>query len=547
MAVETWRALGLELGLDEPDAALRARALAAAGIDAADLRGFRIARKSVDARRVRGKRHLRFIVHADLAVDAGYRSAALARAERAGRVVRAPETGRIEVERVHDSLAGRRISVLGAGPAGLFAALVLSRNGIAVDLVERGAELRERGRDLAAFQRSRVPDPESNLLFGEGGAGTYSDGKLYTRVEHELEIPILEELVACGAPEDVLYDARAHVGTDRLHRILPRLRERLVAAGVRFHWHTRVDSLRLGRGATARVTALATAHGDLPCDALIFAPGHSARDTWRALAAQGLPLESKPFQLGVRIEHPQPLVDRGRYGEGPEAKLLGPAYYALTCKAGDGAPGAHSFCMCPGGQIVASVSQPGLLCTNGMSNSRHSSPWANAAIVATLGPREFGAGAFAGVELQETLERACFELGGGDYTAPAQRAPDFLAGATRAAVGRSSYRFGLRPARIDSLLPELVRAALCHALARFDRTIPGFASAEGLLVGIESRSSGPIRISRDPETLLARSFANLFAVGEGAGTAGGIMSAAIDGARAAQALLRDGLRVTWSS
>jgi hypothetical protein len=541
MAVDTWRALGLELGLDEPDSLLRERALAAAGIAAADLRGFRIARKSVDARRVRGKRNLRFVVHADLMVDAGYRSDALARAERAGRVVRAPETGRIEVERVHDSLAGRRISVLGAGPAGLFAALALSRNGVAVDLVDRGAELRERGRDLAAFQRSRVPNPESNLLFGEGGAGTYSDGKLYTRVEHELEIPILEELVACGAPDDVLYDARAHVGTDRLHRILPRLRERLVTAGVRFHWRTRVDSLRLAGRAPARVVALATAGGDLPCDALIFAPGHSARDTWRALAAQGLPLEAKPFQLGVRIEHPQPLVDRGRYGESFEAKLLGPAYYALTCKPGEGAAGAHSFCMCPGGQIVASVSQPGLLCTNGMSNSRHSSPYANAAIVATLGPRELGGAPFAGVETQEALERACFELGGGDYTAPAQRAPDFLAGATSAELGRSSYRFGVRPARIDSLLPELVRDALRHALARFERTIPGFASAEGLLVGVETRSSGPVRIARDPESLRARGFANLFPVGEGAGSAGGIMSAAIDGARAAQALLRDGL------
>jgi uncharacterized FAD-dependent dehydrogenase len=544
VALETWRALGIELGLDEPDALLRERALAAAGVDAADLRGFRIARKSVDARRVRGKRHLRFVVHADLVVDAGYRSAALARAERAGRVVRAPETGRIEVERVHASLAARRVAVLGAGPAGLFAALALSRNGVAVDLVDRGAELRERGRDLAAFQRSRVPNPESNLLFGEGGAGTYSDGKLYTRVEHELEVPILEELVACGAPEDVLYDARAHVGTDRLHRILPRLRERLGAAGVRFHWRTRVDSLRIDGGAPTRVRALGTPSGDLPCDALVFAPGHSARDTWRALAAQGLPIEAKPFQLGVRIEHPQALIDRARHGEGRDAVLLGPAYYGLTCKPGDGAPGAHSFCMCPGGQIVASVSQPGLLCTNGMSNSRHSSPYANAAIVATLGPREFGAGAFAGVELQEALERACFELGGGDYTAPAQRAPDFRAGATSAALGRSSYRFGLRPARIDSLLPALVRAALCNALARFERTIPGFASEQGLLVGIESRSSGPVRIARDPETLLARGFENLFPVGEGAGSAGGIMSAAIDGARAAQALLRDGLRVT---
>ena len=541
MALDTWRVLGVELALDEPESALRERALAAAGIGADALRGLRIARKSLDARRSGGARRLRFVVHVDLAVDAGFRSRGLERAERSGRVVRAPEVGRLEVERVHPSLAGRRVAVLGAGPAGLFAALVLAKSGVPVELCDRGAELRERGRDLAAFQRTRVPDPESNLLFGEGGAGTYSDGKLYTRVEHPLELPILDVLVRCGAPEDVRYDARAHVGTDRLHRILPKLRAELAAAGVRFHWRTRVERLELAAGAGARVVALATSRGALACDALVFAPGHSARDTWRALAAQGLPLEAKPFQLGVRIEHPQALVDRGRYGDGPEAQRLGPAYYALTCRPGDGAAGAHSFCMCPGGQIVASVSAPGFLCTNGMSNSRHSSRWANAAVVTTLGPREFGAGAFAGVELQERLERAAFERGGGDYRAPAQRAPDFIAGRASPEVGRSSYRFGLRAERIDELLPPLVRDALRHALARFDRTLPGYAGGEGLLVGIESRSSGPVRVARDPATLRARGFANLFPVGEGAGSAGGIMSAAIDGARAAQALLRDGV------
>ena len=541
MALDTWRVLGIELALDEPESVLRERALAAAGLGADVLRGMRIARKSMDARRSHGARRLRFVVHVDLAVDAGFRSPGLERAERSGRVVRAPAVGRLELAAVHPSLAGRRVAVLGAGPAGLFAALALARNGVAVELCDRGAELRQRGRDLAAFQRTRVPDPESNLLFGEGGAGTYSDGKLYTRVEHPLELPILEVLVRCGAPEDVLYDARAHVGTDRLHRILPRLRAELAAAGVRFNWRTRVDALRLASGVPTRVVALETTRGEIACDALLLAPGHSARDTWRALAAQGLPVEAKPFQLGVRIEHPQALVDRGRHGDGPEARLLGPAYYALTCRPGDGAVGAHSFCMCPGGQIVASVSAPGLLCTNGMSNSRHSSPWANAAVVTTLGPREFGVGAFAGVELQERLERTAFERGGGDYHAPAQRAPDFLAGRATAEPGRSSYRFGLRAERVDELLPAAVRDALRHALVRFDGSLPGYAGSDGLLVGIESRSSGPVRIARDPETLRAQGFANLFPVGEGAGSAGGIMSAAIDGARAAQALLRDGV------
>lgn len=539
-ATETLRVSGLELPLDAPEAAVRERALAVAGLGEEDLRGFRIARKSLDARRFGGGRRLRFVYHADLVINAGRRTAALGRALRAGRVVAAPEVGRIEVEDRHPSVSTARVAVLGAGPAGLFAALVLARNGVAVDLVERGPALRERGRAIARFSRTREADPERNLLFGEGGAGTYSDGKLYTRVAHPLEVPLLEELVACGAPAEILYDARAHVGTDRLHRILPRLRARLESQGVRFHFETRVDGLAVAPSAP-RVTALRTSSGEIACDALVLAPGHSARDTWRMLLHAGIGAEAKPFQLGARVEHPQAIVDAARHGEGPEAKLLGPAYYGLVAKAGEGLPAAHSFCMCPGGQIVASVSEPGLLCTNGMSNSRHSSPFANAALVTTLGPREFGSDVFDGVALQQRLERACFEAGGGDYTAPAQSVRDFLEGRETHAGRRTSYRFGTRPGRIDALLPPLVRDALRRALGRFERDIPGFAGGEGVLVGLETRSSGPVRLPRDPETFRARGLENVLPCGEGAGYAGGIMSAAIDGARAAQALLRTGL------
>jgi uncharacterized FAD-dependent dehydrogenase len=531
--VRTWRVLNLVMGLDEPESVLRERAVSAAGIDPQRLRGFRITRRSVDARRSGRTRRLRFIVHADLVIDATYAGAGFDAAVRSGRVVEAPRVGSFQAPQSRAGRRKERAVVVGAGPAGLYAAMVLGTNGVAVDLIDRGAELKQRGTDVVRFHRTRVPNAESNLLFGEGGAGTYSDGKLYTRVDDPLEVPCLEELVACGAPPEILYDSRAHIGTDRLHRMLPVLRGRMEALGVRFHWNTRLDGLDLDAGPPQRVRAVRTSMGEIPCDALFLALGHSARDSVRALHRQGVRVAAKPFQLGVRIEHPQELIDRGRYGTGPEAAMLGPAYYNLVCKAGEGVPASYSFCMCPGGKIVASTNAPGLLCTNGMSNSRHSSPWANAALVTTFGPQEYGPGPFAGVNFQEDLERRFFEAGGSDYTAPAQRANDFLAGRTTASPRRSSYTFGTCPGRIDSLLPPAARDAIARALVKYDRQIPGFSSDAGLLVGLESRSSGPIRLPRDRDTSVAEDFDNLYPIGEGAGYAGGIMSAAIDGARSA--------------
>jgi uncharacterized FAD-dependent dehydrogenase len=532
--MKTWRLLNVELGLDEPESVLRERACARVGLDPEELRGFRIVSKSLDARRRRGV--FRFVCHVDLiAAD----TEGLRRAAKAGTVKEAPPEATIEVERVDDSIRGGHAVVVGAGPAGLYAAWVLARNGVRVTLVDRGARLEERGRKVVGFHRSRVPDPETNLLFGEGGAGTYSDGKLYTRVSDPLEVALLELLIDCGAPAAIVYDSRAHIGTDKLHRLLPRLRSRLEEAGVAFHWETRLDGL-VADG--SRVTAVATSAGEIGCDALVLAPGHSARDTWTMLHEQGVAFEAKPFQFGVRIEHPQSLVTKGRFGYGPEADLLGAASYNLVCKAGDNLPGAHSFCMCPGGKIVASVNEPEHLCTNGMSNSTHSSRWANAALVTTFGPDEFGPGPFAGVAFQRDYERAFFLAGGGDYTAPAQRAPDFMAGRASEGDLDSSYTFGTRPGRIDELLPPRGRDALRRALEKFDRMVEGFAGPDGVLVGVESRSSGPVRMPRDRETFRARGFANLYPVGEGAGFAGGIMSAALDGARCAQALLTTGIR-----
>ena len=530
-----WRVRGLELALNEPEERLRDQAAQSLGIDPGEVRSLRIARKAVDARRKGATRRLRFVIQVDVVLQRPPNGDRFHAARRAGRVAETPPARPLELPRAELERPAGRCVVVGAGPAGLYCALTLALNGVAVDLIDRGPSLDERGTDLVRFHRTRTPNRESNLLFGEGGAGTYSDGKLYTRVDDPIELACLDELVACGAPEAIRYDARAHIGTDKLHRILPRFRQRLIDLGVRFHWRTRLTGLQRD---AEQVRGIETTSGPLECRALFLAPGHSARDTLRQLQAQGLHVEAKPFQIGVRIEHPQQLIDAGRWGRGPEAELLGPASYNLVCKAGPEGPSAYSFCMCPGGKIVASVNHPETVCTNGMSNSMHSSPWANAAIVTTYGPAEYGDGALAGLELQERLERRFFEAGGGDYTAPAQRADDFLAGRVTRRPRRSSYTFGEAAVRIDALLPEALRDALRRALLRFDRQIPGFAGPEGLLVGIESRSSGPVRLTRDAQSGVALGFDNLYPIGEGAGYAGGIMSAAIDGARAAQRYLR---------
>ena len=526
---------GVRQEIDEPDriAFERAAALIGTSLDAID--GARFAKRSVDARG-RGA-DLHFVCQVDLVGAAPARSKTLDRLVKSGRVREAPSPERLGVvdARVATRASGgpRHIVVIGAGPGGLFAALAAAESGAAVTLVERGAPIETRGRKVVAFHRGAAPDPDTNLLFGDGGAGTYSDGKLYTRTADTLEPAILDALVAAGAPPEIAFDARAHIGTDKLHRILPRLRARLEEAGVRLLFDTRFLGLDAREGV---VRAVRTTRGDIECHDLIVAVGHSARDTWVDLERDGVLLDSKPFQLGVRIEHPQELITRGRYGTGARAGALGPASFNLQSRTN---PGAHSFCMCPGGRIVASVNEPGRLCTNGMSNSRHSSGWANAAIVTTFTPGDFTAagfeGALAGVELQRQLEERFFAAGGETYAAPAQRAHDFLEGRESSGELRTSYGFGAVPGRVDELLPVYVRDAIRAALARFERTIPGFAGPEGLLVGVETRSSGPVRMTRDRETRLAAGWRNLYPVGEGAGYAGGIMSAAIDGARSAQA------------
>jgi uncharacterized FAD-dependent dehydrogenase len=429
-----------------------------------------------------------------------------------------------------------RVVIVGSGPAGTWAALRLAEGGVTSTILEQGKPVQPRRHDLAQLTRGHL-EPRSNYCFGEGGAGTYSDGKLYTRAkDREGVAEVVADLVRHGAPDEIAVESRPHVGSNRLPKVLTALREHLEAVGVTYRFDTEVAGLRTERG---RVRAVVLAGGDeVPADVVVLAVGHSARSLYDWAARGGVALERKGIAVGVRLEHPQPLIDRLQYGEAAGHPRLPPAFYELTTEA-DGR-GVYSFCMCPGGWIVPAATEPGGVVVNGMSLSRRDSPFANSGFVVAIEPEDFGpaaAGPLAGVELQRSLERAAFAAGGGDFRAPAQRLGDFLAGRPSAEVGASSYRPGLEAADLGAILPPFVATALRDGLRRVGQRLPGFLHADALLVGVETRTSAPVRFLRDPDSLVARGLEGLYPAGEGAGYAGGIVSAALDGARIADRIL----------
>ncbi|MFN7952832.1 MAG: hypothetical protein U0610_14000 [bacterium] len=426
--------------------------------------------------------------------------------------------------------------VIGAGPAGLFAVLTFLEAGVVPLLVERGQAVEQRSRDVARFFRGGAFDPESNIQFGEGGAGTFSDGKLYTRRrEPDLE-RVLRRFVEFGAPSEILTDGRPHIGTDRLRHVLRNLRERFRDAGVSERFGERAQRFEVAQGRLAELVLSSGA--TLRPPAVVLATGHSARDTFAELDRAGIRLQAKPFAIGVRIEHPQWCVDVARYGSRREraAAALPPADYNLTAQIAG--RGVYTFCMCPGGRILAATSEIDAVVTNGMSAHSRAAPRANSGVVVTVDPADFGGDAdpLAGVAFQRRWEQAAFALGGGDYRAPAQRLVDFVAGRSSDAELRTSYRPGVTPTALERCLPEWVVAPLRDGLRRFGEQMPGFASDEAVLVGVETRTSSPIRIPRD-DGGEAEGVRGLFPAGEGAGYAGGITTAALDGMRAARRVL----------
>jgi uncharacterized FAD-dependent dehydrogenase len=520
----------LKLPLDHSDTALHDAVLAHLGIPPGDLLALFIARRGYDARR-------RSAISLVYAVDIAARDEASILSRHAGdtRLRPAPDTRYRFPVQVAAPVA--RPVVIGTGPCGLMAALTLAQMGFRPLILERGKLVRERTRDTWGLWRRGVLNPESNVQFGEGGAGTFSDGKLYSGIKdpRHLTRKLLTEFVEAGAPEEILASSKPHIGTFRLVTVVEGIRAKIEALGGEYRFGARVEDLALDGNRHVRGLTLAGGE-EIDADAVILAIGHSARDTFAMLHRRGVHIEAKPFSIGARIEHPQSLIDRARFGAFAGHPVLGPADYKLVHHASNGRS-VYSFCMCPGGRVVAATSEIGCVATNGMSQYSRAEFNANAGIVVGITPPDYRGDALAGIAFQREWERRAFSIGGGTYAAPVQLVGDLLAGRPSTSLGDvvPSYGPEVRPADLAACLPTFAIDAIREALTKFGRDIPGFAMNDAVLTGVETRTSSPIRISRgaDGHSLNTK---GLFPAGEGAGYAGGIMSAGVDGIRVAEAV-----------
>ncbi len=432
----------------------------------------------------------------------------------------------------------QRPLVIGAGPCGLFAALILAQSGFRPIILERGKVVRERTKDTWGLWRRSVLNPESNVQFGEGGAGTFSDGKLYSQIKdpRHLGRKVLEEFVAAGAPEEILTEAHPHIGTFRLVTMVESMRDTIEKLGGEYRFQSKVTDLLLGEDHSLRGVALESGE-EIVSNHVVLALGHSARDTFEMLHERGVAIEAKPFSIGFRIEHPQGMVDKARFGR--SIPQLGAADYKLVYHATNGRS-VYSFCMCPGGTVVAATSEPGCVATNGMSQYSRNERNANAGIVVGITPEvDYPGNPLAGIALQRKWEAAAFVAGGGTYAAPAQLVGDFIAGTPSMALGEvvPSYRPGVTPTDLASCLPDYAIAAIREALPAFGKQIRGFDRADAVLTGVETRTSSPIRIRRG-EDFQSVNTKGLYPAGEGGGFAGGILSAAVDGIKVAEAVAK---------
>ena len=485
-----------------------------AGVTPDRITGYTVERRSIDAR----GRQVKVILQAKVFID-----------ERA----ELPDPFDPQLRNVTNA---PHVVIVGAGPAGLFAALRLINLGVKPIVIERGKDVRSRRRDLAAMNKQGIVNPESNYCFGEGGAGTYSDGKLYTRSTKRGDVKrILKLFVHFGAEEHILYEAHPHIGTNKLPHIITAIREQIEACGGEVRFNTKLADINVNGGQVSSVT---TSAGDtISCQSVILATGHSARDIFQLLHSKGIGVEAKPFALGVRIEHPQELIDKAQYKCDIRDPFLPPASYSLVSQ--EQGRGVFSFCMCPGGIIAPAATAPGEIVVNGWSPSKRNNPYANSGTVVAVGLEDFArhgyTGPLAAMNYQQMVEQKAFVAGGGALVAPAQRMVDFLNNKHSTTLPDCSYLPGITSASLYDILPGEVSAALRQALGTFGKKMRGYYTNEAVMVATESRTSSPVRIPRDKTTLQHPQITGLYPCAEGAGYAGGIVSAAIDGERCAEA------------